>query len=103
MAEEVDKKLEEILEQVMPLGFAIVKETATRFAKNDFVEVTANDFDRNIAALHDHVEIIDDKARWNSTWNAGGNDTDWNMIHYDVQLSGGAVLHKGNTAGMATG
>ena len=83
--------------------FSIIKETARRFTQNEEVTVTANDFDRDLAARHDFVRIEDDKAVYSNHWEAGGNDTVWNMIHYDVQLFGGVVLHKGKIAEMATG
>ena len=83
--------------------FAIVKETARRFTENEEIEVTATDFDRELAQTHDFVDIDGDKAIWYNKWEAGGNETVWNMIHYDVQLIGGAVLHQGKIAEMATG
>ena len=92
-----------VLDEVLPDVFAIVKETARRFTENAQVEVTATDFDRNLAATHAFVVIDGDKALWQQHWVAGGNDTVWNMIHYDVQLFGGVVLHKGKIAEMATG
>ena len=87
----------------MPRAFAIVKDTARRFTENETVEVTATEFDRVLAAKHDFVTIEGDKAIYRNHWQAGGNDTVWNMIHYDVQLFGGTVLHKGKIAEMATG
>lgn len=98
-----DQKLEEVLMQVLPEAFAVVKETARRFTENAALEVTATDFDREIAASKPHVEIVGDKALWNHTWVAAGNEVTWNMIHYDVQLIGGIVLHEGKIAEMATG
>ncbi|MCR4613784.1 MAG: preprotein translocase subunit SecA [Bacteroidaceae bacterium] len=94
---------EDGLNQVLPTVFAIVKETARRFAENEHVEVTATDFDRELSLTHDFVDIEGDKAIWHNHWVAGGNDTVWNMIHYDVQLFGGVVLHQGKIAEMATG
>ena len=103
MEKEVMDRYEVVLDEVLPDVFAIVKETARRFTENEEVEVTATDFDRDLAAKHDFVRIEDDKALWQQHWVAGGNDTVWNMIHYDVQLFGGVVLHKGRIAEMATG
>ncbi len=99
----IDEKIEEKLDQLLPEAFAIMKDTARRFAQNDEVVVTANDFDRNLAATKDFVRIEGDKAIYSTHWTAGGNDIKWDMIHYDVQLFGGVVLHKGKIAEMATG
>ena len=95
--------MEEALNEVLPVAFSIVKETARRFAENEEVVVTANDFDRELAATKDFVHIDGDKAVYHNHWMAGGNDLKWDMIHYDVQLFGGAVLHQGKIAEMATG
>lgn len=99
----IDDKIEEKLDEILPQAFAIMKDTARRFAENDQVIVTANDFDRNLAATKDFVHIEGDKAIYANHWEAGGNDLKWDMIHYDVQLFGGVVLHKGKIAEMATG
>ena len=100
----IDEKIEQKLEEILPEAFAIMKDTARRFAENDEVVVTANDFDRNLAAeRQDLVRIEDDKAIYSSQWTAGGNVIKWDMVHYDVQLFGGVVLHKGRIAEMATG
>jgi len=99
----VDEKLEEILEEILPEAFAVVKETAKRFAENDEIEVTARDYDKELSKRKGHIKIDGDKAIWNMTWDAAGSEVTWNMIHYDVQLYGGAVLHKGNVAEMQTG
>ena len=103
---EILDKFEEGLNEVLPTVFAIVKDTARRFAnaEDGIVVVKATDFDRELAAEgKDFVEIDGDNAIWHNHWNAGGNDTIWNMIHYDVQLFGGIVLHQGKIAEMATG
>jgi len=98
-----DKKLEEILLEILPEAFAVVKDTARRFTENPVLEVTAQDYDRDFAAVKPHVEIKDDKAYWKNTWTAAGTEVTWSMIHYDVQLIGGIVLHQGKIAEMATG
>ena len=90
----IDEKIEEKLDEILPEAFAIMKDTARRFAQNETVVVTANDFDRDLAAAKDFVTIEGDKAVYANHWMAGGNDTKWDMIHYDVQLFGGVVLHK---------
>ncbi|MCC8132742.1 MAG: preprotein translocase subunit SecA [Tannerellaceae bacterium] len=107
---EVDKiektiveKMEVVLDEVLPEVFSIVKDTARRFTENEEIIVTANAFDRNLAAKHDFVRIEDDKAIYQNHWVAGGNEITWEMVHYDVQLIGGVVLHKGKIAEMATG
>ena len=96
-------KYEVALDEVLPEAFAIVKETARRFTEHGEVVVTATDMDRTLAATKDFVRIEGDKAIFTNHWQAGGNETIWNMIHYDVQLFGGVVLHKGKIAEMATG
>ena len=99
----IDEKIEQQLDEILPEAFAIMKDTARRFTQNDTVVVTANDFDRNLAAHKDFVTIEGDKAIYATHWTAGGNDLKWEMVHYDVQLFGGVVLHKGKIAEMATG
>ncbi|MEG1587144.1 MAG: preprotein translocase subunit SecA, partial [Bacteroidales bacterium] len=96
-------KYEEVLEAAIPEVFAIVKNTGYRFTNSDEIEVTATDFDRELAVTKDFVRIEGDKAIYATTWKAGGNDMKWAMTHYDVQLFGGVVLHKGKIAEMATG
>ena len=92
------------MNEVLPTAFAIVKDTARRFTENEELEVTATDMDRSLAAQgKDFIRIEGDKAIWKNHWVAGGNETVWNMIHYDVQLFGGVVLHQGKIAEMATG
>lgn len=100
---EITDKMEVVLEEVLPEVFAIMKDTARRFTENPEVVVTANDFDRDLAARFDFVRIEDDKAIYANHWMAGGSEITWNMVHYDVQLFGGVVLHKGKIAEMATG
>ncbi|MFT5820023.1 MAG: preprotein translocase subunit SecA [Crocinitomix sp.] len=100
---EIDKEIEAILEEILPEAFAVIKETAKRFAENDVVEVTATDFDKELAKTKDNISIDGDQAAWETTWSAFGTDITWNMIHYDVQLYGGTVLHRGNVAEMQTG
>ena len=99
----VDEEIEEVLEGILPEAFAVVKETATRFAADGDVVVTATDYDRELAENWDFVSIEGDKALYHRSWTAAGAEVTWNMIHYDVQLYGGAVLHKGNIAEMQTG
>ena len=98
-----DKKLEEVLLEILPEAFAVVKDTARRFTENKTVEVTASQFDRDIAARKQNVTIEGEKAIWKNTWVAAGTEVTWNMIHYDVQLVGGIVLHQGKIAEMSTG
>ncbi len=103
LEEQIDQKIEEVLNEILPAAFALVKDTARRFAENEKIEVTANDFDRDLAAQRDSINIKGEKAIWNNSWLAGGSMVTWNMVHYDVQLIGGVVLHQGNIAEMATG
>ena len=104
LEKEVLEKYEKALDEVHPQAFAIVKDTARRFTENAEVVVTATEFDRLLAAQgKDFVRIEDDKAIWQNHWIAGGNDMQWAMVHYDVQLFGGTVLHRGKIAEMATG
>ena len=114
----IDDRIEDKLDEILPEAFAIMKDTARRFAQNDTIAVTANDFDRELAATKDFVTIEGDKAVYANHWMAGGNDMKWDMIHYDCQLFGGVVLtrskkspakklgereREGNIAEMATG
>ena len=103
LEKEITSKYEAILDEVLPEAFAIVKDTARRLTENEEIEVTATEFDRKLAETHDFVEIDGDKAIYYNHWVAGGNEITWDMIHYDVQLFGGTVLHKGKIAEMATG
>ncbi|WP_299589918.1 preprotein translocase subunit SecA [Mucilaginibacter sp.] len=98
-----NKELEEILMRILPEGFAVVKETALRFKENKTIEVTATQFDRDLAARKQNVIIKGDNAIHHNTWLAAGNEVTWDMVHYDVQLIGGIVLHQGKIAEMATG
>jgi preprotein translocase subunit SecA len=100
---QIDDKIEDVLTQILPEAFAVIKETARRFKENEYVEVTATDFDKNIAAKRSSVEIEGSNARWYNKWMAGGNEITWDMVHYDVQLIGGVALHNGKIAEMATG
>ncbi len=98
----VVEKTEEVLEQILPEAFAVVKETAQRFS-NGNIEVTASDFDKDLAAMYGNVEIKGEKAIFHNKWIAAGNEIVWDMVHYDVQLIGGYVLHSGKIAEMQTG
>ena len=101
--EQKKKKIAETLDEILPEAFAVMKATAYLFANNTEVVVTATDMDRQLAETHPNVVIDGDKARYSNTWIAGGNPTTWNMVHYDVQLIGGVVLHQGKISEMATG
>ena len=96
-------KTQKVLDDILPEAFAVVKETAKRFAQNETVEVTATDHDRDLAATHASITIEGDKAIYQNHWMAGGNEITWDMVHYDVQIIGGVVLHSGKIAEMATG
>ena len=105
--EQTEKNIQEILkeqlDEMLPQAFAIIKDTARRFAENETLEVTATEMDRELATRFDSITIEGDKAIYQNTWRAGGNMLKWNMIHYDVQLIGGIALHQGRIAEMATG
>ncbi|WP_417266525.1 preprotein translocase subunit SecA [Brumimicrobium sp.] len=103
LTEELDKQLEVVLQEIMPDAFATIKETARRWAENKQLVVNATDFDIELAKTHDGLQIEGDKAIWKNKWTAAGTDVEWNMVHYDVQIMGGAVLHGGNIAEMQTG
>ncbi len=103
LEETIIHKIEEVLNEILPSAFAIVKETASRFANNEKLVVTARDFDRNLSATRNSIVIDGDKAIWYNKWMAGGNEITWDMVHYDVQLIGGVVLHEGKISEMATG
>ncbi len=108
--EQVDKlekqqleKIEEALNNIMPEAFAVLKETAKRFKENEVVEATATELDRELAAKFDHINVEGDKVYYDNSWVAGGNTVTWDMVPYNVQVIGGAVLHQGKIAEMATG
>ncbi len=103
LTKDIDDRIEEKLDEILPEAFAVMKSTARRFAESDTVVVTATDFDRNLAASKDFVSIDGDKAVYKTEWMAGGSMVKWDMVHYDCQLFGGVVLHKGKIAEMATG
>jgi preprotein translocase subunit SecA len=98
-----DEQIEEILEQILPEAFAVVKETARRFKENSELSATATDHDRNLAPTRAHTRIEGDQVIYKNSWIAAGNIVNWNMLHYDVQLIGGTVLHQGKISEMATG
>ena len=103
LEKQIEVKLEGILDELLPRAFAIVKETARRFKENTRLEVTARQYDRDLAATRPSITIEGNKAIWSNKWIAGGNEITWDMVHYDVQLIGGVALHKGKIAEMATG
>ncbi|MCL1973688.1 MAG: preprotein translocase subunit SecA [Bacteroidetes bacterium] len=103
LSKQIDKGIEEVLREVLPEAFAVMKSTARRFKEFTEIRVTASDADRDIAAKHDYVEIEGQTAVWKNNWVAGGNRITWDMVHYDVQLIGGVVLHDGKISEMATG
>ncbi|MCM1177354.1 MAG: preprotein translocase subunit SecA [Clostridium sp.] len=103
LVKKVDEEIEAVLNEILPEAFAVMKSTARRFKENETITVNATDFDRDLAATRDFVEIDGDKAIWHNRWMAGGNEIVWDMVHYDVQLIGGIVLHQGKISEMATG
>lgn len=103
LSKKIDENIEEVLLELLPDAFAIMKSTARRFKENEKVVVKALDFDRDLAAMQDFVSIEGDNAVWSNSWVAGGNKIVWDMVHYDVQLIGGVALHQGKIAEMATG
>jgi len=103
LSKEVNLKIEEVLLEILPEAFAVVKETSRRWSINGQLEVTATDLDKVLANQKDGITIDGDKAIWHNSWTAAGAKVSWSMVHYDVQLMGGAVLHKGNIAEMQTG
>ena len=103
LVKKVDETIEKTLDQILPQAFAIMKSTARRFKENPVIRVKATDFDRNLSTTKEFVTIEGDYALWQNHWMAGGNEITWDMVHYDVQLIGGIVLHQGKIAEMATG
>ena len=103
LVKKVDETIEKVLDEILPEAFAIMKSTARRFKENPVIKVKATDFDRDLSTTKEFVEIDGDYALWQNHWMAGGNEVTWDMVHYDVQLIGGIVLHQGKIAEMATG
>jgi len=103
LKKEENKKIEEILHEILPEAFAVVRETARRFSAQTEIRTAATELDRNFSVKKGYVNIQGDEAIWSNTWIAAGNPVTWNMVHYDVQLIGGAVLHQGKISEMATG
>ena len=103
LVKKVDEVIEKVLDEILPEAFAIMKSTARRFAQNPVIRVKATQFDRDLSTSKEFVEIDGDYAVWQNHWMAGGNEVTWDMVHYDVQLIGGIVLHQGKIAEMATG
>ena len=103
LVKKVDETIEKILDEILPEAFAIMKSTARRFKENPVIKVKATDFDRTLSTTKEFVTIDGDYALWQNHWMAGGNEVTWDMVHYDVQLIGGIVLHQGKIAEMATG
>ncbi|MGN1221237.1 MAG: preprotein translocase subunit SecA [Candidatus Cryptobacteroides sp.] len=103
LVKKVDETIEAVLDEILPEAFAIMKSTARRFKENAQIRVKATDFDRDLSATKEFVTIDGDYAIWQNHWMAGGNEITWDMVHYDVQLIGGIVLHQGKIAEMATG
>ena len=103
LEEKITDKLEEVLNEILPAAFSVVKATAKRFNDNERVVVKANDFDRDLAAARSSILIEGENAIWLNKWIAGGNQVTWDMVHYDVQLIGGIILHQGKVAEMGTG
>ena len=103
LVKKIDETIEKVLDEILPEAFAIMKSTARRFKENPVIKVKATDFDRTLSTTKEFVTIEDDYALWQNHWIAGGNEVTWDMVHYDVQLIGGIVLHQGKIAEMATG
>ena len=103
LEEKIDDKLEEVLNEILPIAFSVVKATAKLFTENERVVVSASDFDRDLATTRNSILIEGENAIWLNKWMAGGSEITWEMVHYDVQLIGGIVLHQGKVAEMGTG
>ncbi|WP_108866295.1 preprotein translocase subunit SecA [Aquimarina aquimarini] len=103
LKEEAYKATEKALNEILPEAFAVIKETAKRFANNDSIEVTASAYDRELSGNKEHITLTDEKAIWATSWDAAGKEVKWDMVHYDVQLIGGIALHEGKVAEMQTG
>ena len=103
LQEEANQRVSAYLDEILPTAFAIVKETAKRFTNNTSVEVTANAYDREISSTKPYVKLNGEKATWSNSWDAAGKQVTWDMIHYDVQLIGGIILHQGKIGEMQTG
>uniref|UniRef100_UPI003568C0E3 DEAD/DEAH box helicase n=1 Tax=Mariniphaga sediminis TaxID=1628158 RepID=UPI003568C0E3 len=103
LEETINEKIEVVLNEILPTAFAVVKDTARRFFENEIVEVTAREYDKDLASSRGSISVNGDKALWKNRWVAGGTEILWEMVHYDVQLIGGIVLHQGKIAEMATG
>jgi preprotein translocase subunit SecA len=103
LEKEIYEKNKKVIDEILPEAFAVVKETARRFKENKTIEVTATDMDRDLAASRDSIQIQGNKAIWSNSWTAAGSTVTWDMVHYDVQLIGGIVLHQGKIAEMSTG
>ena len=103
MEKELYDQTQEILNEILPEAFAVMRETARRFYENEWIEVTATQMDRDLSIHRAGIEIVGDKAKYRNSWIAGGNMIKWDMVHYDCQLIGGIVLHQGKISEMATG
>ena len=103
LEKDIKKKIEEVLTEILPEAFAVIRETARRFKENKFLEVAATEKDKEFSTTKKYVQISGDKAKWNNAWPVRGHEIPWDMVHYDVQLIGGAVLHQGKISEMATG
>ena len=103
LEKEITKKIEGVLNEILPEAYAILKDTSRRFSENEELVVSSNDFDLKLAKTHKNIEVRGNQVAWKNKWIAAGNEVSWNMVHYDVQLIGGTVLHQGKISEMATG